>query len=154
MTRTDSALVPSHRTWTITTTNGCTVSGYLPPWAEEDPSRTGVDPERLVIELDDLTHETTFGGQLMRLWPAAMDPGQDSVALAGSIRCSPRIGDDSEPHDPVVNIQMFDDLWLMNLDPPGVAEVAAKLHDFADLLLNKVAPELAAARADWAQHHP
>jgi len=32
--------------------------------------------------------------------------------------------------------------------------VAQKFHDFADLLLNKVAPELAAARADWAEHHP
>ena len=35
-----------------------------------------------------------------------------------------------------------------------LVEVAQKFHDFADLLLNKVAPELAAARADWAEQHP
>lgn len=42
--------MPPGRTWTITTTAGDTVSGYLPGWAEQDPSRTGLRPERLDIE--------------------------------------------------------------------------------------------------------
>jgi hypothetical protein len=42
----------------------------------------------------------------------------------------------------------------MNLGESEVIEVAEKFHDFADLLINKVAPKLSAARADWAEHHP
>lgn len=147
-------MTPAGRTWTIATTSGYTASGYLPAWAEEDPSRTGVRPERLDIELSGLTHEAAFGGQFMRVCPAAVDPGQDSVVFAGSIQCGPHVGDDLRPRDPVVNIQLVDDLWLIDLDPAGVAEVAAHFHDFAELLLTKVVPELSAARADWAPHHP
>lgn len=35
------------RTWQVTTTNGHTTTGYLPAWADEDPSRTGVPVGRL-----------------------------------------------------------------------------------------------------------
>src|SRR5882757_145781 len=145
---------PQGRTWAITTTNGFTASGYLPAWAEEDPSKTGVAPQRLHIELSDVTHETSFGGQFIRICSDGENPGQDSPVLLAHMQCSPHADDDPEPRVPVVSIQILDDTWIMNLGESGVVEVAEKFHDFADLLINKVAPELAAARADWAEHHP
>src|SRR5262245_12974047 len=71
---------PPARTWAITTTSGHTASGYLPAWAHEDPSTTGVPPGRLPAALADITHEAPFGGQLLHVNPAAAEPGQDAVA--------------------------------------------------------------------------
>jgi len=140
---------PPGRTWDITTDSGFTATGYLPAWAETDPSKTGVPLDRLRAELSDLCHEAPFGGQFMRVSPAGVDPGTDAVVLGGSINCSPY---DQDPMSrvPVANIQVFDDLWIMNLDPPGVVAIAAQFQAFADLLIRKVAPDLAAARDDWA----
>jgi hypothetical protein len=143
----------SGRTWTIATTTGITFSGYLPSWADADPSRTDVPLEELHIELSDISHEASFDGQLMRVSPAGIDPGEDSVVLAPTIQCSPYV-ENSQPHVPVVNIKIFDDLWITDLDPAGAAEVAEKFRNFADLLSNKVVPQLAAARADWAERRP
>jgi hypothetical protein len=152
VTHEDSPLVPSGRTWAITTVSGYTASGYLPDWAQEDPSKTGVAPDRLPIELSDMTHEASFGGQFVRVCPGAEDPGEDSVVLIALMQCSPFVEDDPGARVPLVNVQIFDDIWIMNLDPSGVAEVAEKFHSFAELLVNKVAPELSAARAEWAEH--
>lgn len=152
MTHPGSPLVSSGRTWVITTTNGYTASGYLPAWAQEDPSKTGVAPEQLHIELSDVTHETSFGGQFMRVCSDGEDPGEDSPVLIAHMQCIPYADEDPQARIPVVSIQIFDDLWLMNLGDSGVTEVAEKFHDFADLLINKVGPELSVARADWAKH--
>ncbi|WP_405592652.1 DUF6907 domain-containing protein [Streptomyces sp. NBC_01190] len=145
-------LAPSGQTWAITTTDGHTVSGYLPDWAQEDPSKTGVAPDRLPIELSDMTHEASFGGQLIRVCPAAEDPGEDSAVFTALMQCSPFVEDNPEARVPLVNIRIFEDFWITNLDPSGVVEAAERFRDFADLLTNKVAPELSAARSAWAEH--
>lgn len=152
MTYTDSPLVSSSRTWIISTTNGETMSGYLPAWAEEDPSKSDVAPDQLAVELSDITHEAAFGGQFMRVCPGAQDPGVDTAMLIALMQCIPFVGDDTETRLPLVNVQVVDDLWITDLDPSGVLEVAEKFRSFADLLVDTVAPSLSAARAEWTEH--
>lgn len=86
--------------------------------------------------------------------PASLDPGTDPVVLGGSIssiNCHPH-SQGPASRVPVAGIQIFDDLWTMKLDPPGVVEITAQYQPFADLLIRRVAPGLAAARDDWAAH--
>jgi hypothetical protein len=112
----DAAAVAGRlRTWTIATTNGPVVSGYLPDWAEDDPSESGVPVAGLSARLDDVWHR------------------------------APRV--------PVVNLLIVDDYWITDLDPNGLAEVAARLRAQADRLDREVGPALVAAREDWAAHH-
>ncbi|MGC5361972.1 DUF6907 domain-containing protein [Streptomyces sp. DT24] len=89
----------------------------------------------------------------MRMCPGAVDPGEDSVVFAAEMQCRPYTGGDSGSRVPVLNIQVFDDMWFTDLDPAGIAEVAAQFRCFADLLENRAVPELTAARADWERHH-
>jgi hypothetical protein len=83
------------RTWSISTTGGFTLTGYLPPWADEDPSDTGVPLERLSVTLIDLAHRRPFAGQRMRVHhPArAGDDGQagesEESLFDGHITCYP-----------------------------------------------------------------
>ncbi|WP_405585862.1 DUF6907 domain-containing protein [Streptomyces sp. NBC_01190] len=144
------------RTWTITTTAGFTVEGYLPAWAEEDPSATGVPLDRLPVRLADVGHWTHFGGQSMRVRSPAFEgegggEGEEQV-FWGSIDCHP-YADDPEPRVPVVNLAIIEDFWINNLDPDGLARVAAQLRAQADRLDQEIRPRLIAARADWAEHH-
>lgn len=151
MTHADSRVVArSGRTWSISTTNGCTTLGYLPDWAQGDPSRKGVAPDRLAVELSDITHEASFGGQFMRVCSGAECPGEESAVLIAYMQCSPFAGDGSAASVPLVSVQILDDVWIANLDPSGVVEAAEKFRSFADLLVNTVAPALSAAQADWA----
>jgi hypothetical protein len=80
--------VHTKTTWTITATSGLAVTGYLPPWAQEDPSEAGVPVGRLGKVLADICHWAEFPGQRMRV---ARDggPGTDAVVLGGSIDCHP-----------------------------------------------------------------
>ena len=152
MTCTESPLKSASRAWAISTTNGETMTGYLPTWAQDDPSKSGVAPDQLAVELSGITHEATFGGQFMRVCPGAEDPGEDTAVLIALIQCAPFAGDGTEARPPLVNVQVLDDFWIMNLDPSGVLEVAATFRSFADLLVNTVAPSLSAAHAEWTEH--
>jgi len=125
------------------------MSGYLPGWAEDDPSSTGVPMGRLALELSDMTHEAFFGGQLMRVCPGGWDPGADTAVLGAVMQCRPF---DVVPAVPLVSVQLLDDFWVTDLDPTGVVDVAERFRSFADLLVHTVAPALTSARRDWAEH--
>lgn len=144
------------RTWIITTTVGKSVIGYLPDWAESDPSVTGVPLKRLSPELDDIRHHAPFDGQFVRVHSPAAGHDKDDTTeeriFCGGIECHP-YAEDPEPRVPVVNIAIIGDLWIKDLDPDGLADVVAKLRAQADRLDNEVRPALVAARDDWAAHH-
>ncbi len=153
MTYANGLALPAGRTWSIVTTTGEAMTGFLPAWAEEDPSRAGVEPGRLSVELSDVTHEAWFGGRLMRVCPGGQDPGEDSAVLGAVLRCRPFAGgSDAAARTPLVGIQIVDDFWIEDLDPSGVVEVAGRFRAFAELLVTEVAPALTRARAEWAEH--
>jgi hypothetical protein len=129
-------------------------SGYLPAWAEDDPSEVGVPLEILPLRLSDIGHRTFFEGQLMNLVsPRRKGEAEEEAVFEGSIDCTPYAEDDSV-RVPVVNIQVSPEYWILGLDPDGVARIAAQLRAQADLLHNQVRPALTAARKDWPLHPP
>jgi hypothetical protein len=138
--------------WTITTTTGYTAAGYLPPWAEGDPSRSGIPPQHLATELTDITHQQPFPGQLITAALTDDQPAQETVILSGSIDCTP-YSEDPTSRQPVANLQLIDDYWLTNLDPDQLATSATQLRTQADHLDHQVRPALIAARIDWTAHH-
>jgi hypothetical protein len=123
----------------------------LPWWAEDDPSRTGVRPERLHIELAAIAHQADRGGLILPVSHAVELAAQDTGVLVVTIDCVP-FTEAGDPDLPVVNVQLVDDYWIRNLDPAGVTDLGRRLRALGDHLTDTVAPELAAARADWAAH--
>jgi hypothetical protein len=144
-------------TWAITTARGCTATGYLPPWAKEDPSETGVPHDRLSLRLADVSHYANFPGQLLPVSspgciPCAVPAGHQEEVLRGSLDCNP-YDDDPGLRIPVANIEVVADHWLTGLGPDDLAGLAAKLRTQADRLDHEIRPALVAAREDWADHH-
>ncbi|MFJ5613017.1 DUF6907 domain-containing protein [Streptomyces sp. NPDC093221] len=141
-------------TWTIGTTMGFVVEGYLPEWAEEDPSREGVPPELLPARLADVGHWVQFEGQPMRVHNPAADGEMvgNGQVFSGGIDCHP-FAEYPESRVPVVNLAVVGDIWINGLDPNGLTEIAAQLRAQADRLDREVRPRLVAARADWAEQH-
>jgi hypothetical protein len=139
------------RTWVVTTSGGEIVRGYLPWWAEDDPSRTGVRPDRLQFHLTGIVHQADRGGLVARV-VTGTGSALDAGVLVVTIDCVP-FGEDGEADLPVVNLQIVDDFWIRDLDPAGVVDLGRRLRALADRLTGTVAPELAAARADWAARH-
>jgi hypothetical protein len=136
--------------WTITTVDGTVTSGYLPAWAEDDPSEAGVPVELLPERLARIGHRSFFEGRMMDLaTPGTRGRPEEEAVFEGSIDCVP-YAVNAEARVPVVNIQVCPGHWLLGLDPDGVAQVAAQLRAQADLLADEVRPALAAAREDWA----
>ncbi|MEU6851714.1 hypothetical protein ABZ901_17530 [Actinacidiphila alni] len=135
------------RTWTITTTCGCTVSGYLPAWAEVDPSETGVLLDELPTLIADMSHWTRFPGPRMAVAHRGVE-SDDSEVFRTSIDANPYAGGPL-PRMPVANIRIVGDYWLHSLTPSGLAEVAAQLRAQASLLDDEIRPQLISARDDW-----
>ncbi|MBD0737812.1 DUF6907 domain-containing protein [Streptomyces sp. CBMA29] len=140
--------------WTITTVNGFAASGYLPDWAEDDPSEVDVPMDALSMRLTEIGHRVLYDGQMVNIatMPSAQEVEEEAVFEA-AIDCNP-YSPDPVQREPVVNIHVVPGRWIPGLDPAGVAAVAAKLHAQADLLTAVVRPALIAAREDWAAHHP
>jgi hypothetical protein len=139
--------------WTITTVNGVQTSGYLPGWAEDDPSEVGVPLEMLGVRLADVSHRSFFEGQIIDVVaPDAHGKAEEEAVFEASIDCTP-YAEDPEPRVPVVDIHAYPEHWILGLGPAGVAEVAAKLRAQADRLDHEVRPALIAAREDWAARH-
>ncbi|WP_435178721.1 DUF6907 domain-containing protein [Actinacidiphila sp. bgisy145] len=138
----------------ITTTAGEQVSGYLPPWAAEDPSEADVPPEELAARLADVCHYREFPGQVLR----AYSPGNSSVApeelevMSSSITCTP-YAPAPELALPVVTVRVAGEYWMTDLDPAGVADLVAGLRAVADRLDGVVIPQLNDIRAEWTAHH-
>ncbi|MFI5759117.1 DUF6907 domain-containing protein [Streptomyces sp. NPDC051569] len=149
--------ITSGRTWSISTTSGVTLTGYLPPWADEDPSESDVPPEELSVKLIDLAHWRPFDGQRMRIHnPADADGAGLTVEESlfdGHITCYP-YSEDPQERTPYADVRVVDDLWLNNLTPEGLAKLATQLRMQADHLEKDVIPILEAARHDWAAHQP
>lgn len=139
------------RRWSIVTTSGCTATGYLPGWAVEDPSATGVPPAGLHLAVSEVSHHAPFPGQRM---PVTCDtgPAQEAEVFRGGIDCDP-YAEGPEPPVPVVNLQIVDDYWVYGLNPEQLAGIAAKLRAQADRLDHAIRPALIAARTEWAAHH-
>jgi hypothetical protein len=143
---------PPDRTphWQITTTSGYTVNGYLPQWAEDDPSAEGVELERLGVHLADIAHRAVFPGRALPV-TGTDGPPEDTEVLAGVIDCHP-YGEDPGPRLPVVHLHLVDDFWVLGLDPDALSHVAEQLHGQAAWLEAELRPRLIAARDDWDRH--
>jgi hypothetical protein len=143
----------TNRTWRIVTATGASSEGYLPSWADDDPSETGVPADQLSNRLSDVSHRELFDGQSLRLAsPQTPESPGDFKLFWGSIDCNP-YDEDPESRIPIVNLAIIEDFWITGLDPDGTADVAAKLRAQADRLDNEVIPRLVAARDDWEAHH-
>lgn len=140
------------RTWSISTTGGITLTGYLPFWADEDPSESDVPLEELSVKLVDLAHRRPFDGQRMRVHnPAHADDvrlGAEESLFDGHITCHP-YSEDPQERMPYANVRVVDDLWLNHLAPEGLTELAAQLRAQADHIEGDVIPALEEARSDW-----
>ena len=150
MSVTVSPAAPARR-WVVATAGGEAVSGYLPGWAEQDPSTTDVAMGRLPAVLADITHHADMGGLVLPV-SRAQEPAQDAPVLAVSIQCKP-FPDDGDPPIPVVNVQVTDDFWIRDLDPDAVTDLGQRLRTLAERLATTVAPALTAARTDWTHRH-
>ncbi|MGW0876880.1 DUF6907 domain-containing protein [Streptomyces sp. NPDC002740] len=145
---------PRARTWSMSTEGGTTVSGHLPAWAEDDPSKTALPNDKLRLHLSDVTHCRAFPGQAMVIdTPFGIDGGleiYEENVFCATIMCSPH---SSAPAHrvPTATITVVEDCVMEDLDPQGVTDVSAKLRAQADRL-DQVAADLADARADWAQN--
>jgi hypothetical protein len=53
--------------WTITAVDGTTAFGFLPSWAEDDPSETGVPLELFPVHLAHITHRTFHDGLMLHM---------------------------------------------------------------------------------------
>ena len=140
--------------WTITTTNGAKTTGYLPDWAEDDPSEVGVPLDLLSQRLSEVGHRSFFEGAMMPL--ATTDrrgDAEDDAVFEGSIDCNP-YDTDTRLRVPVVNIQVCLGRWILGLDPQELGDIAVKLRAQADRLHDEVLPALIAAREDWATRQP
>ncbi|MBD0735288.1 DUF6907 domain-containing protein [Streptomyces sp. CBMA29] len=138
--------------WTITTEGGSVTSGYLPAWAEDDPSETGVSLALLPSRLTGINHRNFFEGPIMPLTTTgSRDDAEEDAVFEGSIDCNPYDPDPCQ-RAPVVNIQVCLGHWILGLDPKELGDVAAKLRAQADRLHDEVLPALIAAREDWATH--
>ena len=138
--------------WTITAEGGSVTSGFLPEWAENDPSEVGVPLDLLSARLAGINHRTSFEGAMMPLTATdSRDDAELDAVFEGSIDCNPYDTDD-RLRIPVVNIQVSLGRWILGLDPQELTNIAAKLRAQADRLHNDVLPALNAAREDWATH--
>lgn len=150
---TSPALSEPVRHWTITTTSGHTLTGYLPSWAEQDPSEEKVPIDHLAARLEDIHHFTDFGGPTLKLRRSGVGEGEPfgEPVLFGSIACIP-YAEEPDPRIPTVSFNITTDCWIDHLDPKGVVDLADKLRAQADHLTHEVLPALVAARADWEAH--
>lgn len=139
------------RIWTIATTGGFAATGYLPEWAEDNPSNF-VALDRLSPALADISHRSSFDGQRVRVGFGSA-AAEEAGILSGIIRCTP-YAEAPSLNVPVVDLLIVDDWWVTDLDPQGLAEIAALLRAQADRIDHEVRPALAAAREDWAAHQP
>jgi hypothetical protein len=152
VTPASGAILPPGRQWTLTTVGGHVTSGYLPGWAEEDPSANGVPLDRLAVRLDDICHRAPFEGQTLRLATGGYGPGEETPVFAGHIECRPD-PDEGRPALPVAHVHLIHDVWAPALDPAALSDFAATLRAQADRLEHEVLPRLIAYREDWTEHH-
>jgi hypothetical protein len=148
------ATADSERQWAITTTTGERTTGYLPPWATENPSEQDVPPQELAARLDGIRHVAEFPGQVLHAYPPGntTDTPQGMEILRASITCTP-YASEPEPAIPVATVWVADAHQIADLDPTGLAEIVEGLRAVADRLDHVVIPHLNDIRAAWTTHH-
>ncbi|SEG42151.1 hypothetical protein SAMN05216223_10586 [Actinacidiphila yanglinensis] len=139
------------RRWTLSAADGHTLSGYLPPWAGDDPSEHNVPVGELADRLADIHHCARFPGQTAAVYTAADRTGRpcEQEILSCTLDCTP-YAEPPEPRVPVVNLHLCEESWITDLDPDGLLRVADLLRAQADRLDRVVRPALLAARNDWS----
>lgn len=146
----DQAALPVERAWTLTTNNGVRAHGYLPQWADHDPSEDNLSFSQLRLRATDVTHTKYFPGQPMTV--NAPDEGGREIyeeeVFRPQISCRPS-DDDPAEQMPHATVTVVEDHIIEHLDPQGVTDLATKLRAQASRL-DQVSRELAVARADWA----
>ncbi|WP_335979911.1 DUF6907 domain-containing protein [Streptomyces sp. CA2R106] len=143
-------------TWRLTATNGVTVSGYLPPWAYEDPSASGIDPDRLPVAACDVELFRYFddlAGSLVGPGDGAEE--DDYVTPFAAITCHPCAEREApdRPVDPVLTVQVSDTEETVCADPGELAALIARLKAHTDYLDQHVRPTFTAIYQDWQTHH-
>ncbi|WP_335983658.1 DUF6907 domain-containing protein [Streptomyces sp. CA2R106] len=148
------ATTGSVRQWAITTTTGERTTGYLPPWATENPSEDDVPPQELAARLADVCHFTEFPGQVLRAYSPGnpTDAPEELEILSASITCTPHAAA-PELAVAVATVRVADEFWITDLDPTGLAEIVQGLRAVADRLDSVVIPQLNDIRAEWTTHH-
>jgi hypothetical protein len=144
------AEVDGGRTWTITTSDGQVVRGFLPAWAANDPSAAGVVPGRLpaVLEEMHLYGELFEGEVLPSNRPSDLQP---CVVFGVSLHCNPF--SDTQTGVPVIAISVTEDEMISGLGVADVGRVARTLEKIADRLKHVAIPALVEARTQWAAAH-
>jgi hypothetical protein len=142
--------------WTITTTEGVTVTGHQPSWSLEDPSQTGLPLDNLLRQLRDIRHFANFHTPPF-LPTADGEPGPDNPygitindgIFMITIECHPY---DDEPayRTPTAGLHITEGCWFDSLQDSDLARFATQLRAQADHLDQEVHPTLVAARTDWA----
>jgi len=142
---------PSGRQWTITTDAGVKVSGYLPAWASEDPSKS-VPANKLEFTLDDLTFGRRYTGPTAKVnAPLGIDGArtvEDSELFHVAINCAP-YSQYADERTPYAEVAVLEDCVIEKVGPDELAKLAEQLRAQADVLA-QAARDLAIARADWA----
>lgn len=139
------------RRWTLTAADGHALSGYLPPWAGDDPSEHHVPVDQLADRLADIHHSAGFPGQTATVYTAADPTGRpcEQEIFSCTIDCTP-YAQLPDPRVPVANVHLCEESWITDLDPDGLLRVADLLRAQADRLDREVRPALIEARKDWA----
>ncbi|WP_335979628.1 hypothetical protein [Streptomyces sp. CA2R106] len=144
------------RTWRLTTTNGVAVSGYLPPWAFEDPSESDIDPDRLAVAAIDVELFHYFDGVPGSL--TGTDHGTDIdgyMTPFGAITCRPcpdrEVPD--RPVHPVLTVQVSDTEETVCADPDELGALITRLRTRTDYLDQHVRPAFIVVYEDWQAHH-
>ncbi|WP_335982035.1 DUF6907 domain-containing protein [Streptomyces sp. CA2R106] len=144
------------RTWRVTATNGVTVSGYLPPWAYEDPSESDVHPVALPVGLARLELFRYFDGVPGSLVGPGDGTDEDGYTTPfGALTCHPCADRETpdRPVHPVLTIQVSDTEETVCTDPDELAALITRLRAHTDYLDQHVRPAFTTIREDWRTHH-
>ncbi|WP_435178360.1 DUF6907 domain-containing protein [Actinacidiphila sp. bgisy145] len=144
------------RTWRLTATNGVTVSGYLPPWAYEDPSASDVHPVALPVDLVRLELFRYFDGVPGSLVGPGDGVDEDGYMTPfGAVTCHPCADREApdRPVHPVLTVQVSDTEETICHDPDELAALIARLRTRVDYLDQHVRPAFTAIHQDWQTHH-
>ncbi|WP_328470851.1 DUF6907 domain-containing protein [Streptomyces sp. NBC_00448] len=143
----------SPRRWTLTDTDGRTLTGHLPPWAGDDPSEHNVPPDAWEDRLADIHLTRRFPGRTVPVY-CATSPAPGPVAeeaFSCTLDCNPH-AEGPEPRVPLVNMHLCGDSWFTDLGPEDLTRLAATFRWVANRLDREVRPALVDAQEDWAGH--
>ncbi|WP_435178875.1 DUF6907 domain-containing protein [Actinacidiphila sp. bgisy145] len=153
---------PQHApgTWTISTTEGITLTGHQPDWSMDNPSRTGITLDQAVGHLREHAHYAMLPVDPV-LPPATLDleingtryRESTNLMFASQIACHPYA---ENPHQrvPTASLTIVEEWDFEGLAPTDLARFATQIRTQADYFETTVLPALTTAREDWTAHLP